>query len=119
VGSVGVPEIIVILIVALVVLGPNRLPEAARQMGKAMAEFRRVTAGIQSEMRDALEPLTGDAGPQAVTPRPEPAQWVTPPLPVEGPDTPPAAPPATPAAAPSPVHGNGNGTGPSANGDRH
>jgi Tat protein translocase TatB subunit len=89
VGSVGVPEILVILIVALVVLGPNRLPEAARQVGKAMSEFKRVTAGLQAEVRDAMEPITGAAGAfngMTVTPRTTPTAWVTPPLPVEGPD---------------------------------
>jgi len=99
VGSVGVPEIIVVLIVALVVLGPNRLPEAARQAGKALSEFKRVTAGLQAEVRDAIEPITsaagsfngqgtGPGGPDGMTvnPRPAPAAWVTPPLPVEGPD---------------------------------
>jgi Tat protein translocase TatB subunit len=40
-GSLGAPEILVILVVALLVLGPNRLPEAARQAGRALAEVRR------------------------------------------------------------------------------
>jgi sec-independent protein translocase protein TatB len=54
VGSVGTPEILVILVVALIVLGPNRLPGAARQVGKAMSEFRRVSTDLQTEMRDAF-----------------------------------------------------------------
>ena len=53
--SLGAPEILVILVVALIVLGPSKLPEAARQVGKAMAEFRRVTAGFQAEVRDAFQ----------------------------------------------------------------
>ena len=48
---------LVVLIVALLVLGPNRLPQAARSMGKAMAEFRRVTGGLQAEVRDAMSQL--------------------------------------------------------------
>lgn len=44
-----------ILVVALLVLGPKKLPDAARQMGKAMAEFRRVTSGLQDEVRGVLE----------------------------------------------------------------
>ncbi|HVM05990.1 MAG TPA: Sec-independent protein translocase protein TatB [Acidimicrobiales bacterium] len=53
-GSIGPAEILVVLVVALVVLGPNRLPEAARSVGKALAELRRVSAGVQSEVREAF-----------------------------------------------------------------
>ena len=53
-GNIGTGEILVVLLMALLVLGPTRLPGAARQIGKAMAEFRRVTSGLQTEMRDAI-----------------------------------------------------------------
>lgn len=53
-GSIGPAEILVVLVVALIVLGPNRLPDAARSMGKAMAELRRVSSGVQAEVRDAF-----------------------------------------------------------------
>ena len=53
--NVGPAEVLMILVVALLVLGPKKLPEAARQMGKAMAEFRRVTSGLQEEVRGVLE----------------------------------------------------------------
>ena len=43
-------------VVALVVLGPARLPDAFRQMGRAMAEFRKWSTGVTSEFRDAFEP---------------------------------------------------------------
>ena len=49
--GIGMPELIVILVVALVVLGPKRLPELARTLGKAMAEFRRQTADIMDEFQ--------------------------------------------------------------------
>ena len=55
-GSVGAPEILVILVVALIVLGPHRLPEAARQVGRAVAELRRMSSGMQAELRDVLNP---------------------------------------------------------------
>lgn len=62
--NVGGPEILVILLIALIVLGPQRLPSAARQVGKAMAEFRRMTTGFQAEVRDALnETLIAPAAP--------------------------------------------------------
>ena len=53
--NVGTPELLVILIVALIVLGPTRLPEVARQIGKAISEVRRLGAGFQAEMRDAMQ----------------------------------------------------------------
>lgn len=43
-----------VLVVALIVLGPARLPEAARTVGKAVNELRRATSGLQSEVRDAF-----------------------------------------------------------------
>ncbi|MGE0794942.1 MAG: Sec-independent protein translocase protein TatB [Acidimicrobiia bacterium] len=57
--NVGTPELLVILLVALLVLGPNKLPEAARQVGRAMGELRRLSSGFQAELRDAIqEPVT-------------------------------------------------------------
>jgi sec-independent protein translocase protein TatB len=51
-------ELLVIFLVALVVLGPNKLPDAARQMGRMAAELRRLSGGFQDEMRAAMqEPL--------------------------------------------------------------
>lgn len=49
--GIGMPELIVILVVALVVLGPKRLPELARTLGKAMAELRRQTADVMDEFQ--------------------------------------------------------------------
>jgi sec-independent protein translocase protein TatB len=57
--NVGGGELLVILLVALIVLGPQRLPDAARQMGKVMGEVRRVSAGFQQEMKDAFEDVDG------------------------------------------------------------
>ena len=53
-GSIGAAEILVVLVLALIVLGPTRLPDAARSLGKALAEFRRVSGGLQAEVRDAF-----------------------------------------------------------------
>ena len=51
--GIGMPELLVIMVVALVVLGPKRLPEVARSLGKGLAEFRRATSGITDELRNA------------------------------------------------------------------
>jgi sec-independent protein translocase protein TatB len=55
VGSLGAPELIVVFIVALIVLGPERLPGMARQLGKAMGEFRRMSSGFQDEVKRAFD----------------------------------------------------------------
>jgi Tat protein translocase TatB subunit len=52
--NIGPGEVLVLLVVALVVLGPERLPGAARQVGGALREVRRVGGGFESELRDAL-----------------------------------------------------------------
>jgi TatA/E family protein of Tat protein translocase len=47
-------EILVVLVVALVVLGPNRLPDAARSVGRAIGELRRYSSGFQKDVREAF-----------------------------------------------------------------
>lgn len=54
--NLGTPELLVILVVALLVLGPSRLPEVARQAGKAVAQIRHVADGFQAEMAAAARP---------------------------------------------------------------
>jgi sec-independent protein translocase protein TatB len=55
VGSVGAPEVLLILVLALVVLGPERLPHAARTVGRWMGELRKVTGSLQAEVRDVVD----------------------------------------------------------------
>ena len=52
--GIGMPELLVILVVALVVLGPSRLPELAKTLGKAMAEFRRQSTDIMDEFQQQM-----------------------------------------------------------------
>ena len=53
--NVGGGELIVIALIALIVLGPSRLPGAARQVGKTMSELRRLSSGFQNELRTAFD----------------------------------------------------------------
>lgn len=55
--NVGGPEILVVLLVALVVLGPDQLPKAMRTFGNAMAQVRKLSNGFQDEMRSAMNTL--------------------------------------------------------------
>ena len=87
-GNIGGGEVLVIMLVALLVLGPAKLPDAARQLGKAVAEFRKVSGGFQRELRAALEadpeptpaaqvpsglPVTDEVRTKSAGPRPEAA----------------------------------------------
>jgi sec-independent protein translocase protein TatB len=54
--NVGAAELLVIFVVALLVFGPNRLPELARNAGKAMGEVRRMADGFQAEIARAAQP---------------------------------------------------------------
>ena len=51
--GIGTPELLVILVVALIVLGPQRLPEIARALGKGLAELRKATSGLTEEFTNA------------------------------------------------------------------
>lgn len=53
--NVGGGELLVIMLIALIVLGPQRLPGAARQVGRVMGDLRRISSGFQQELKDALD----------------------------------------------------------------
>jgi TatA/E family protein of Tat protein translocase len=57
--GIGAPELLIILVVALLVLGPRRLPEMARSLGRGMAEFRRAS----NEFTRTLTAATADEPP--------------------------------------------------------
>src|SRR5580698_2890034 len=57
----SVPYLIVIFIVALVVFGPEKIPELARNLGKVMAEFRRHTGDLRSTFEGHLRDLEREA----------------------------------------------------------
>ena len=59
-GSIGAGEIILIAIFALILFGPKRLPEIGRQIGRAIAEVRRVSRDLEREVRDAVEPFESE-----------------------------------------------------------
>jgi Tat protein translocase TatB subunit len=56
--GIGIPELVIIIIVALLVVGPSKLPELARSMGKALGEFRRLADDVKEtiEQEMAKEP---------------------------------------------------------------
>ena len=74
----SMPHLVIIFLVALLVFGPEKLPELARTFGKAMAEFRRATgdlrAGFEEHMRELeRETRISEAAKQQANPAPETA----------------------------------------------
>ena len=53
--NLGAPEILVILVVALLVFGPHRLPEIGRQVGGAMRELRKMQDSVKSELQAVMQ----------------------------------------------------------------
>jgi sec-independent protein translocase protein TatB len=53
--NIGGGELLVIVLIALIVLGPQRLPDAMRTVGRVVGEVRRISSGFQQELRDAFE----------------------------------------------------------------
>jgi sec-independent protein translocase protein TatA len=49
--SVGMPELIIILVIALIIFGPRKLPELGRSLGKSLGEFKRAS----NELRNTLD----------------------------------------------------------------
>jgi TatA/E family protein of Tat protein translocase len=68
VPSLGPLEILVIFVVALLVFGPNKLPELARQVGKGLAEFRKVQQHLKGELDDAIHSVMDDDKPKVAPP---------------------------------------------------
>lgn len=82
--NIGLPELLIIAAIALIVFGPNKLPELAKAFGRAMREFRKATEEVKEsfeaetkdleELKDTLtqENLLADLGEEMTTPT-EPA----------------------------------------------
>ena len=84
--NIGAPELIIILIIALVVIGPGRLPDVGAALGKSIREFRKASSDLSEATRVDTAPATPAATPAAVTapapsaapaPTPEPSSVTT------------------------------------------
>jgi Tat protein translocase TatB subunit len=54
-GSIGLPELLMIFVIALLLFGPRKLPEIGRTLGKAMNEFKRATNDLQRSLEEEIQ----------------------------------------------------------------
>lgn len=92
-GTLGGPELFLILVVALIVFGPRKLPEIGKSMGKMMAEFRKASQDFQRTIEEEVE-----AEKLREATRIDPPAWSS----ASTSPTPVALPPASTDVAPSP-----------------
>jgi sec-independent protein translocase protein TatA len=69
-GSIGVPELLIVLVIALIVLGPKKLPEVGRSLGRGMREFKDSISGITpDDDDDEVRPLPAAEKPAEPAPK--------------------------------------------------
>jgi len=68
----SIPHLVVIFIIALIVLGPEKLPQVARVLGKAMADFRRITTDFRIQIEDEMRDMERHTRMQQATAAPSP-----------------------------------------------
>ncbi len=77
-GSIGMPELIIILVIALIIFGPRKLPELGRSLGKSINEFKKASNELRSTLEDEIRveeqrdrvSATAATTPPAATPSP-------------------------------------------------
>jgi TatA/E family protein of Tat protein translocase len=90
-GPIGMPELIIIFVIALIVFGPRKLPELGKSLGKSLAEFRRASNDLRHTLEEevrleetrrdleaSLSEVTSDE-PEPATSEPKPEETARPP----------------------------------------
>lgn len=77
-GSIGMQELIIIFVIALIIFGPRRLPELGKSLGKSIAEFKRASNELRNTLEDEIrieeqKQAKPAPAPQAATTTPTPA----------------------------------------------
>lgn len=77
-GPLGLPELFFILLLALLLFGPRRLPELGRSLGRGLAEFRRASSDLRSTIEEEIHSIEREASPRTTPPagesQPRPAK---------------------------------------------
>jgi len=67
-GSIGMPEMLVILVIALIIFGPRKLPELGKSLGKSLAEFKRASNDLKSTLEEEIRVEEQQTAKKAVAP---------------------------------------------------
>ena len=81
--GIGMPEMIIILVIALIVIGPHKLPELAKSLGKGLAEFKKATEDFQKNVQEESRKSDDKVAPPPQVAATEQAHVVTPAQPAQ------------------------------------
>jgi len=79
-GSIGMPEMLIILVIALIIFGPRKLPELGRSLGKSLAEFKRASNELKNTLEEEIRLDEQRTAQEAAKPK---EATTTPPAPTE------------------------------------
>lgn len=54
-GSIGMPELLIILVVALIIFGPRKLPELGKSLGRSLNEFKKASTDLQNTLEQEIK----------------------------------------------------------------
>jgi sec-independent protein translocase protein TatA len=76
-GSIGMPELIIILTLALIIFGPRKLPELGRSLGKSLGEFKRASNELRNTLDEEIRIEEQRSAERVVAPPPPPTDPIT------------------------------------------
>jgi TatA/E family protein of Tat protein translocase len=74
-GSIGMPELIIIFVIALIIFGPRKLPELGKSLGKSLAEFKRASNELRNTLDEEIR-IEEQRSAQAAAAAPPPAATI-------------------------------------------
>ena len=78
--DLGLPEMLFIVLLALLIFGPRKLPEIGRQLGKSLAEFKRASNEFKNQIEDEVRQLEAEEAVKKAQETPEEENTIRPPL---------------------------------------